>query len=238
MTRWALALLLLGGCRSHYRPVLSFELDEGGGCATLAVEGEYCWGTRAADHSIKPTRSKQAAVAKPARFTLDGARVCDQKASPARCQSLPEAPVSFAAGANHACAVDPPGRVHCLGDADKGRLGGAPTGEGQWVHVAGVSGAKKVVVTNDGACVLLGDATVSCWGDNGKFSLAQAEQRVYEPSPIVGLFAITGLGAAGDQVCASLTDGGLRCWGSVAGEGASIGRPGGFNNVPMPVLFP
>lgn len=237
-----LLALALVGCRSHYRKVRSFELDPGGGCAVLEIDGEFCWGTRSAERSAKPTRSKAepSAPQTVARFDVQtdttGAQLCDRSKTPAVC-ATPDDPSTVAIGVHHACFVAKDGAVWCLGDADHGRLGADGDGP-QPVQVRGVAGARKVVVADDAACVLLGDGTVSCWGDNSKHTLAQAKPGVLEPSPLVGLFAIVDLAAAGDQVCASLTDGGLRCWGTVRGEGASNGRGGTVNNVPMPVMFP
>lgn len=242
----ALALLGLFGCRRHYPPVDSFELTEGGGCATLEDHTHYCWGSESTPPSDKPVVTALVERAAPApnqdRFRLVGTELCDHAVTPPACETLVTAPASFAAGPNHACIVDSAGEVRCRGDADKGRLGAGAVGTVSRLRtVPGLEGARSVAVGDDFACALLKNLTVSCWGDNGHHALAQPEARVHEqPVPVVGLFAVKKLGARAEQACASLTDGGLRCWGSVRGTAAAIsmGRPGTANNVPMPVQFP
>jgi len=238
----ALALLALGGCRRHYPPVESFELSEGGGCATLEDTTPYCWGTDSVPPSDKPVVASgpSRAAPAPARFTLAGRELCDRNATPPACEQLPAEPVSFAESPHHACVVLPEGSVRCRGEQDHGRLG-AGAGDAKVTRaVPGIEGAKTVAVGDDFSCALLRNLTVSCWGDNAKHALAQPDTSIHtEPVPVVGMFAVKKLGARGDQACASLTDGGLRCWGSVRGPvGASMGRPGTANNVPMPVQFP
>lgn len=239
-----LVLVLLAACRTHYRPVEDFELAEGGGCASLADQTRYCWGTEAASHAPKPVLQARADGAAPpaasARFRLTGVQLCDHLSEPADCESLPAPPISFASGPHHACLVDAAGAVLCRGESDHGRLGAGVTGRVTRARrVSGVDGAKTVAVGDDFSCALLGNSTVSCWGDNTRHQLAQPDPVVHaEPTPVVGLFAVKVVHAHADQACASLTDGGLRCWGSSRGEAGSMGRPGTVNTVPMPVQFP
>lgn len=240
-----LVLFVLAGCRRHYPPVEAFELSEGGGCATLEDGTRYCWGSESTPPSDKPVLTPLAARAEPRveqeRFRLIGTELCDHASTPPSCETLAVVPASFAAGPHHACIVDAAARVACRGDADQGRLGAGASGVvNQLRAVPGVAGAQAVAVGDDFSCAMLKNLTVSCWGQNDAHALAQPEPGVHvEPLPVVGLFAVKKIGARGAQACASLTDGGLRCWGTVHGPaGISIGRPGTFNNVPMPVMFP
>lgn len=239
-------LFVFSGCRRHYPQVESFELAEGGGCATLEDTTRYCWGSESPDRSEKPVVTPAAvqngAPSGQERFVLSGSEWCDRSVTPPACETLPVAPLSFAAGPHHSCVAMPDGAVRCRGEADRGRLGRGAVGLVLASRVvAGVEGAKAVAVGDHFSCALLKNLTISCWGDNARHSLAQPGAVVHEePVPVVGLFAVKKLGARGDQACASLTDGGLRCWGSVRGEPkmVSMGRPGTVNTVPMPVQFP
>ncbi len=241
----ALALLWLSACHTHYRPVDDFELGEGGGCADLADHTRYCWGTDTPSKSAKPMLAARAGSLPTApdtpRFRLAGLTLCDHAAeSPVDCETLAAEPVSFAQSPHHACVVNAAGEVLCRGESSKGRLGSGVTGFASRLRaVSGVVGAKTVALGDDFSCALLRNSTVSCWGSNERHQLAQPDPVVHDtPTPVVGLFAVKVLRARAEQACASLTDGGLRCWGSARGDGASMGRPGTVNTVPMPVQFP
>ncbi len=159
-------------------------LSDGVGCALLSSGSVKCWGSRL----VAP----------------------DPQSPPFSAREIPEwfGATAVFVDSLQACAILAGGSVSCLyGTYD-------PAASRGLTLIPGISGATKVVRTQQGSCALTSDGAVKCWADPG-LAEEDLDDQYYPASPVSvsGLpnaVAITGTGAG---ACAVLADGTGRCWG-------------------------
>lgn len=133
--------------------------------------------------------------------------------------------LDFAAGAKHACAVNPAGGASCWGRNDAGQLGdGTTVDHPSPAPVVGLSGVTHLAAGESHTCALLIDSTVRCWGSNEHGQLGDGTTTPsLTPVVVTGLTGVRALSASRDHTCALLVDGTVRCWGYNSSGGLGDG---------------
>ena len=97
---------------------------------------------------------------------LGDGKAADYSSTPVEVSGLTGV-TAVGSGAFHNCALKSDGTVWCWGMGLKGSLGDGANAKmsATPVQVAGITGAKKLAVRGDYACVLASDKSVQCWGE-------------------------------------------------------------------------
>jgi alpha-tubulin suppressor-like RCC1 family protein len=123
--------------------------------------------------------------------------------------------IAVKVGFGFSCAILSDGRVRCWGDAAMGRLGNiALTGAVQVpTPVASITGASKLSLSADHACVLTTAGAVYCWGSNWyRESDPNSASGMVNPTLVGSGYAQLAVGNS--HVCAQTSVGAIVCWGS------------------------
>lgn len=160
-----------------------------------------------------------------------------------------------AAGWGHTCAIDTEQSAYCWGRDATGQIGRGEVG-GDGVHVphpepvldadggGPLTGIQQIDGGDGHTCALTTEGTVYCWGANFDGRLGDGDPSDPKPLP-VAVRDTTGDGVLSDVVeiavgwqfaCAITADQLLYCWGNNNEGKLGIGRVGGIEPVPVPVL--
>jgi alpha-tubulin suppressor-like RCC1 family protein len=124
--------------------------------------------------------------------------------------------IAVGAGRAHACALYDDGAVACWGGNEKGQLGSGTKGQPLApMRVAGIAGAKTLVVGADHACATLGDGSVSCWGatDAGQIT-APSSTPIVPTQTFSSSFGAIAVGLGFMHTCAMSKTRHIRCQGA------------------------
>lgn len=156
---------------------------------------------------------------------------------------LPERAVHLAAGAEHACAVDAKGAVHCWGETQYNRLGNGVVAAGVQSRPARVpieDELQQVAAGNAHSCALARGGAVHCWGHSGVGQTGVGPSSTPAPPTVVAnLPEATAVVTGADHTCALTTagEGSVWCWGR--GDSGQLGMVSTSQNtgVAQPVQF-
>lgn len=149
-----------------------------------------------------------------------GAAVSGDAASPSPVD-LPANVTQLALGAQHSCALTPPGEVRCWGNNEFGQAGagtGTPT-VARPRAVAGLAPVAQLVTGSDSTCAVTADHRVYCWGQNRNEQATAAETgfepEVWTPREIAIARGSERLAAGRSTYCGIQEAGSVMCWGFV-----------------------
>jgi alpha-tubulin suppressor-like RCC1 family protein len=133
-----------------------------------------------------------------------------------QCVGQASGPVTaFAAGGDHACALDQAGQVWCWGRNTYGALGnGGFVDSTVPVSIPGFQGVVEIAAGELHTCALDGTGAVWCWGGNEHGQLGDGSlQSLSEPTRVAGIEDAVGIAAGEQHSCARLGSGDVYCWG-------------------------
>lgn len=152
-----------------------------------------------------------------------------------------ESSVALAAGANHTCAVQASGSVHCWGANEHGQLGRGGTWKSSELAelVDKLPKMKSVAASAATTCALTSEGAAWCWGanDNGQAGVGKAGSAVLKPTAIdfnpqaSAALKFVQLAGGDAQFCGLTSGHALYCWG--AGSAGQLGN-GSALDAPKP----
>ncbi len=223
-------------------PTVELEVDDGGGCARLAIGGAIGWGANdhgqlgLGDTSMRsiPTPIGTADVA---GVTMSTATMCVRRAdgtvacagggtegalgdnSVADRAAFGDVPgvaevAALTSGTAHVCALLADGSVRCWGRNSSGQLGDGSMTRRR-TPVAGPVGPYSAIGAGDDfTCGLRRDHSVECWGaDDNKQLGDDLVMARSTPVPIAGTADTTAIAVGADHACGLRSDRTVACWG-------------------------
>jgi len=143
---------------------------------------------------------------------------------PAEVPGLPKI-IDVAVAGDTTCVVSDAEEVHCWGpgawiwmtDADDHADAQPPPPRETHFRVPGLTGVRRIALSDYSACALDAHGNVWCCGrnENGEMGRATISKRTIQPERVPSLHGVSAITALGDGTCA-LASGELYCWGAAA----------------------
>lgn len=151
--------------------------------------------------------------------------------------------LEVAAGEEHTCAIEAPGRLYCWGNNMSGQLG---TGEAAGTQneptrvVSTYEDFEHVYAGGGSTCALRGGGALYCWGSTGQLLAGTGDvvtpEFVDEPVIVISGSKFSEVSIGSGHACAVRDDGALLCWGQNADGQLGVGTATDTTKQPTEVM--